>query len=105
MVVALRAEWRLPEKESVELSGVLVVPTSVAGCTMIRAQRTGTYCMLHSSHVRFVSVGKKKRTCKHNTPMIHMLKYLGGIMAAAICFEMYFKIRHINGWIEEWIDG
>ena len=37
--------------------------------------------------------------------MIHMLKYLGGIMAAAIYFEMYFKIRHINGWIEEWIDG
>jgi len=32
--------------------------------------------------------------------MIHMLKYLGGIMAAAIYSEMYFKIRHINGWIE-----
>ena len=71
---------------------------------MISAQRTCTYCVPHSSHVHFVSVGKKK-TCKHKTLMIHMLKYLGGIMAAAIYFEMYFKIRHINGWIEEWIDG
>ena len=33
--------------------------TSVAGYTIIKTQRAWTYCVLHSSHVHFASIGKK----------------------------------------------
>lgn len=56
------------------------------------------FVYFNSSHMHFPSIEKK--LYKHRTTMICISKYLGGILRAAIYFEICFQIRCTNGWID-----